>query len=292
MMQTELPVKGEERLKIPGKYLLFMLTLLCAGLMILTFRSSFLSGVFRTVGSFLVTPFQNGLNQVAVWISDQADRLDDIERLQEENRLLQEQVQSLTTDITNLQQDRYELEQLRTLYALDAQYEQYNKTGARIIAKDAGNWFHSFIINKGSQDGIMVDMNVISGAGLVGRVVECGTNWSRVQAVISDNTSISGMVLSTADNLIVDGDLELYEQGLIRFSKLVDNAGKVKMGEKIVTSNVSDKYLPGILIGYITEISDDANNLTKSGTLTPVVDFEHLETVLVILERKQSGGDE
>ena len=292
MMQTELPVKGEERLKIPGKYLLFLLTLVCAGLMIVTFRSSFLSAAFRTAGSFLVTPFQKGLNTVSVWISDQLDRLDDIERLQEENRLLQEQVQNLTTDITNLQQDRYELEQLRTLYALDAQYEQYNKTGARIIAKDAGNWFHSFIINKGSQDGILVDMNVISGAGLVGRVVECGTNWSRVQSVISDNASISGMVLSTADNLIVDGDLELYEQGLIRFSKLVDNAGKVKIGEKIVTSNVSDKYLPGILIGYITEIGDDANNLTKSGTLTPVVDFEHLETVLVILERKQSGGDE
>lgn len=292
MMQTELPVKGEERFRIPGKYLLFLLTLLCAGLMIVTFRSSFVSGAFRTVGSFLVTPFQKGLNTVAVWIADQADRLDDIERLQEENRLLQEQVQNLTTDITNLQQDRYELEQLRTLYALDAQYEQYNKTGARIIAKDAGNWFHSFIINKGTQDGIQVDMNVISGAGLVGRVVECGLNWSRVQSVISDNASISGMVLSTADNLIVDGDLELYEQGLIRFSKLVDNAGKVKIGEKIVTSNVSDKYLPGILIGYITEIGDDANNLTKSGTLTPVVDFEHLETVLVILERKQSGGDE
>ena len=292
MMQTELPVKGEERFKIPGKYLLFLLTLACAGLMLLTFRTSFLSGVFRTVGSFLVTPFQKGLNTVAVWISDQADRLDDIERLQEENRLLQEQVQTLTTDITNLQQDRYELEQLRSLYALDAQYEQYNKTGARIIAKDAGNWFHSFIINKGSDDGILPDMNVIAGAGLVGRVVECGTNWSRVQAVISDNASISGMVLSTADNLIVDGDLELYEQGLIRFSKLVDNADKVKIGEKIVTSNVSDKYLPGILIGYITEISTDPNNLTKSGTLTPVVDFEHLETVLVIMERKQSGGDE
>ena len=99
------------------------------------------------------------------------------------------------------------------------------------------------------------------------------------------------MVLSTADNLIVDGDLELYEQGFIRFSKLVDNAGRVSVGEKIVTSNVSDKYLPGILIGYITDITTDASSLTKSGLLAPVVDFEHLEIVLVILELKQTGAN-
>ena len=55
----------------------------------------------------------------------------------------------------------------------------------------------------------------------------------------------------------------------------------------MVTSNISEKYLPGILIGYISELNNDANNLTKSGQITPVVDFEHLQEVLVILERKE-----
>ena len=55
-----------------------------------------------------------------------------------------------------------------------------------------------------------------------------------------------------------------------------------------MTSNISDKYLPGILIGYISSINKDANNLTKSGYITPAVDFEHLEEVLVILEQKQT----
>ena len=59
-------------------------------------------------------------------------------------------------------------------------------------------------------------------------------------------------------------------------------------GDKIVTSNISDKYLPGILIGYINTINTDSNNLTKSGYITPAVDFEHLEEVLVILELKQT----
>ncbi|MBR0163787.1 MAG: rod shape-determining protein MreC [Lachnospiraceae bacterium] len=288
-MHSELPVRGEEKLHIPGKFLLLILTVVCAALMILTFNTRIFSGVFNTVAGIIVTPFQRGVTTIAVWIGDQAQRLDNISRLQEEVSALQEQVDTLTTDNTALQQNQYELAQLRILYNLDAQYEDYVKTGARIIAKDAGNWFHSFIIDKGYNDGLAIDMNVLAGSGLVGRIVDIGPDWARVQSVIADNSSISGMVLSTADNLIVDGDLEMYNEGLIRFSKLTDNAGRVTIGEKIVTSNVSDKYLPGILIGYITTIENDANNLTKSGTLTPAVDFEHLETVLVIMEVKQTG---
>ena len=96
------------------------------------------------------------------------------------------------------------------------------------------------------------------------------------------------MVLSTSDNLIVTGNLESYEKGVISFSKLQDSADVVVIGDKVVTSNISDKYLPEILIGYITTIESDSNNLTKSGTLTPAVDFEHLDEVLVITTLKQT----
>ena len=98
----------------------------------------------------------------------------------------------------------------------------------------------------------------------------------------------SGLVLSTGDHLIVTGDLTTIAKGMISFSKLVDNNNKAAVGDKIVTSNISEHYLPGILIGYISNIEIDSNNLTKSGTLTTAVDFEHLEDVLVIMELKQT----
>ena len=58
------------------------------------------------------------------------------------------------------------------------------------------------------------------------------------------------------------------------------------VGDKVVTSSISEKYLPGILIGYISELNNDSNNLTKSGTVNPAVDFKHLQEVLVIRTRK------
>ncbi|MBQ9990597.1 MAG: rod shape-determining protein MreC, partial [Lachnospiraceae bacterium] len=95
-------------------------------------------------------------------------------------------------------------------------------------------------------------------------------------------------LLSTGDHLVVTGDLTKMAEGMITFSKLVDQDNKAAVGDKIVTSNISDHYLPGILIGYINNIETDANNLTKSGTLTTAVDFEHLQDVLVIMELKQT----
>ena len=160
--------------------------------------------------------------------------------------------------------------------------------GARILGRDAGNWYSAFLIDKGEEDGLAVDMNVIAGGGLVGRITSVGPNWARVTSIISDNNHVSGMTLSTEDNMTVSGDLKLMANGCITFSELVDGQDRVREGDKVFTSNISDKYLPNILIGYISSINKDSNNLTKSGEIVPAVDFEHLGEVLIITDRKQT----
>lgn len=283
--------KKGEKFTLPGKYLLFILTLLCTGLIVITFSTDLLSAPVSAAGGFLVTPLQNSIGKAGSWLNTRSEELVQIRSLISENEELKAQIDELTMENIKLQQDRYELTNLRELFELNAQYDEYDMVGARIIAKDSGNWFHSFVINKGSSDGLMIDMNVLAGSGLVGRIVDVGPDWAKVMSIIDDNSNTSGMVLSTSDRLIVSGDLELYPEGVIRFEMLIDNADRVVEGDKIVTSNVSDKYLPGILIGYISQVNVDSNNLTKSGLVTPAVDFEHLEEVLVITELKQTVED-
>ena len=282
--------RGDE-FTLPSKYLLFILTIVCVASIVITFNTNLFTGPINSVAGVFVVPFQKGITTVGTFLRNTTDRLSSITRLLEENERLTEEITRLTIENTNLEQEKYELTELRTLYKLDAQYEGYEKTGARIIAKDAGNWYHAFVIDKGYDDGIGIDMNVISGGGLVGRVIDVGPDWAKVQSIIADNAAVSGMVLSSSDHLIVSGDLELYRQGFVSFSKLVDEADKVSIGDKVVTSNISDKYLPGILIGYISTIEDDSNNLTKSGRITPAVDFEHMNEVLVLLDIKKTVGD-
>jgi len=241
----------------------------------------------NTISGYLFVPVQRGINYVGWYLSDRADNLQDLREVMAERDALQEQVDQLTIENSQLMQEKYELEELRTLYELDRSYSDYSKVAANVISKDTGNWFHSFNIDKGAKDGIEVDMNVISGSGLVGIVTKVGADWAQVRAIIDDTSNVSAMILSTADNCMVSGDLQLMSEGCIAISQLKDSDNQVEFGAKVVTSQVSEKYHSGLLIGYIQELEMDANNLTKSGTITPAVDFEHLRSVLVITDKKR-----
>lgn len=272
---------------LKSKYILIVITVLCLILIVLTFVTDMASGPVGYVAGYVITPVQNGLNQVGDWITERGAYLQNSTDLVAENEELKEKVDTLTAENNQLLQDKEELNRLRSLYELDKQYEDYEKIGARIIAKDAGNWFNVFTIDKGSANGIQVDQNVITEGGLVGIVTETGPNWATVRSIIDDYSNVSATVTSTSDNCIIAGDLRLIDEGKIRLVKLTDTNDKVTVGDKVVTSDVSDRFLPGILIGYISEVGMDSNNLTKSGTITPVVDFRHLHEVLVIKQLKE-----
>ena len=275
-----------EKFTVSGKFLLMILTILCILLMAVSFGTDVLNRPLNTAVGYVIVPFQSGIGKLGGYLSRRSEELVAIRSLLDENAQLKEQIATLTEQNTLLQQDKFELNHLRELYELDQQYDVYPKIGARIIGRDAGNWYATFVLDKGCEDGLDVDMKVIAGGGLVGRITSVGPNWSKVTSIINDNQNVSGKVLSTDDHLIVSGDLRLMADNCISFSQLMDSQGKVVEGDKIVTSNISDKYLPGILIGYISVIETDTNKLTKSGQLVPAVDFEHLKEVLVITEKK------
>ncbi len=279
--------KKKRKFTLSSEYVLLIFTVLCVIMIFVTFNTKITAGPLRGVASYVLVPLQKGINQIGSVVSSWSDNLTNLKDVMAENEELKEQVDQLTTENNILQQDRFELNRLRELYELDEKYPDYNKVGARVIGKDAGNWFQNFVIDKGSEDGIQVDMNVIAGSGLVGRVTSVSSHSATVLSIIDDSSNVAAQVLSTSDNCIVSGSLQLMSENKISISKLTDEEDKVTSGEKIVTSNISDKYLPGILIGYVDQVSMDSNNLTKSGTLRPAVDFAHLEEVLVILDLKK-----
>lgn len=279
-------MKKKNQTSSTNKYWLAGLSLFCILLMVLSVFSDKAEGPFKGIASVTVIPMQKGINQIGTWLGDICDNFDTLQQVRKENKKLQAKVDELITENNNLQEEKYELERLQALYKLDQNYTEYEKTGAHVIAKDSGNWFSTFTIDKGSNDGIKVDMNVLAGSGLVGIVIKTGPTWSTVRSIIDDSSNVSGMSLSTFDKCMVRGDLSLINDGKIRFEQMENNENKVQVGDQIVTSHISPKYLQGILIGYISEITVDSNNLTRSGYITPVVDFKNLQEVLVITTTK------
>ncbi len=285
-------MKRRAKFSVPLRYILLFLTGICVVGILLGFTLNISGGPLNTVAGYVFVPMQRGINTVGMWISDKMDNLKKLSDVMEENEDLRRQVDDLTAELNTIKLEQYELENLRELFDLDQKYPSYEKVAANVIGKDGGNWFSNFTIDKGADDGIEVDMNVIAGSGLVGIVTSVGPNYAKVSSIINDTNKVSGMVTTTSDNLIVKGSLKnMNENMVIDFSDLNDSDDNVVVGDPVVTSYVSDQYQQGILIGYISSLTKDSNNLTKSGTITPSVDFEHIHEVLVILNKKQSTGN-
>jgi rod shape-determining protein MreC len=247
-------------------------------------KDGLMNPIRNTIGYVLV-PVQSGVNRIGYAIYEQLADHRSLEEIRKENDTLKDKVDFLTEENNILEQNSAELDRLRSLYQLDQDYLNYQKVGARIIAKDSENWFQVFRINKGSQDGIRVDQNVIANGGLVGIVTDVGLNYATVRSIIDDESRVSAMGIQSSDTCIVAGDLTLFQEGRLRITDMKKDA-VIQDGDRIVTSNISSKFVPGILIGYAVDVHDDEKHLMKNGYLIPAADFDDMSEVLVITEVK------
>lgn len=276
--------------RLSTKYMLLIMTIVCITLIFTSLTLNISGGPLNTVAGYIFVPMQKGINTAGQWISDKTNDFKTLAQVQEENQKLKDQNDELTSQLNTIKLEKYDLDNLRELLDLDEKYPSYQKVAASVIAKDTGNWFSVFTIDKGSKDGLKKGMNIMAGSGLVGIITDVGPNYAKVRSIIDDSANVSAMVTTTGDNMNVSGNLQtMNSDQVITFSELRDSEDKVQVGDPVVTSYVSDQYQQGILIGYIASIESDSNKLTKSGTITPVVDFQHMENVLVILDTKETG---
>ena len=281
-------MRKKTKITIDPKYILAGLFVFCIILGIISFRFENKMTPVRSAVSSVIAPMQKGINAIGVKISERMDYATTLKKTVRKNKKLQSQIDKLSAENKLLQQDKYELENFRKLYDLDQQYAGYPKVAARVISSDPDNWYNTFIIDKGSKNGLKKNMNVMANGGLVGIITEVNKSYSKVRSIIDDNSNISGTVLGSSENCIVSGNLKLINNGVIEVSGINGDA-KIEDGAEVVTSQISDKYLPGILIGYLKDLKKDSSNITHTGYLSPVVDFSSLDMVLVITQVKDSA---
>lgn len=263
------------------RHIIIAIIFVCSLSMVLTWETRVTTSPIEQSITYVIIPFQKGITYFGDWLRSGIDFAKNIQELERLNSELTTEVNQLRYENKLLALDKLELERLRSLYDLDKRYADYPKIGARVIGKDPGNWYEVFIIDKGTDDGISVNMVVMAGNGLVGRIIEVGPNYSKVRSIIDDSSSVSGKVLRTSDICAVSGDKQLGDEGYCLVEYIQDDANLIE-GDEIVTSHLGEIYPPGILIGTIKSIEADPNKLSKTAVLEPVVDFKHLEEVLVI----------
>ena len=169
--------------QIKPRYLLWFIICLCLFFIAVSLRGSSSFNPQKVIRSMIV-PMEKGLNSAGQWISERSEHNRSVDELVTENEALKAQIEQLNAKISSMENNLSELDALRDLLKMKEVYPDYDMVGARIISKDAGNWYHNFIIDKGSEDGIKKDMNVIYDNGLVGIVYDVSPhNASAVSAV-------------------------------------------------------------------------------------------------------------
>ena len=272
-------MKNRHNFEFSPKTMLVFLTIICILLLSVSAVLKPLSAVAETV----VIPMQDGINSFGVWVGDHAGSFKSMKELKKENAKLNEKVRELTQENETLSTNEKELNNLQKLLKIDKAYSQYKKVGASVISKGSGNWYNTFVINKGSKD--------IADGGLVGIVTETGRTYAKVCSIINDSSSVSAKSSQAGDTCVVQGNSEsVQKDGTIDVTYISKDAD-MKEGEELITSHISSKYLEGIKIGTVSKISTDSSNLTKSAKVTPFVDFQHIEDVLVITQLKEVPAD-
>ncbi len=274
------------KFKLSSKYIFIGIALLCFVLFFASSRFPLYTYGIRTLAASFVTPMQNGINKFGRSVYSRLTNLAEINSLIEQNEQLKAELDDLKMEYDMLLRDNNELDEYRTLYELDRKYIQYPKVAARIISRDSNSFYSTFTVDKGANQGIAEGMNVLAGNGLCGIVYEVYTDSAKVRSIIDDTAALSGMSLKSSDTCMVTGNLaELLEKGYIDISMISLNA-QLEENTAIVTSHISDKFHQGILVGYAVNIELDPSEMSRRAKLIPAVDFEHLETVLIITKMK------
>lgn len=231
--------------------------------------------------SSLVMPVQNGITYIKNKISGNDTFFSDMAELKEENKELKEKNSELEKSLRELEIIKSENKTLKEYVNLKDKYTEYTTVPGYVINKSTSNYSNVIVINIGEDDGIAVGMPVIADEGLVGHVISVTSTTAKIQTLIDTSSAVSSVVGTARDSVVVKGNLE--NSDMLKGTYIPTTATLLE-GDKVETSGLGGIYPKGITIGTVKQIIDTKNLTNRYALIEPAVNFEKLETVLVIIQ--------
>lgn len=237
------------------------------------------SSFFENVASNLVMPVQNGLTYLKNKISGNGAFFTDINNLEQENEELKKKNSELEQSLRELENIKTQNETLKEYLNLTEKYGEYKTIPGYVINKDISNYSKTIVINLGSDDGIAENMTVIGDQGLVGHVVSVTKNTAKVQTIVDTASSVSCIMSSNDESIVCKGTLD--DNSSLKAMYIPTNSN-IAQGESIETSGLGGIYPKGIHVGTVEKVTNTQNLTDRYAIVKTAVDFDKLNTVLVI----------
>lgn len=246
-----------------------------------------LAGLGRTALSF-IAPMQHAVTSFSRPVGNFFSGLVHLPSLEQHNRDLEQQVLDLQAQVEKASQIQAQLDELTNLLALKQTLDP-SAVVAAVVGNGLSNFDWTVTIEKGSADGIAVDMPVVTGSAdapmLVGRVVQVSANASVVQLILDRTWAGAGVLGTSHATGLVGG------QGDQDLTMGVPTGATVAGNEAVYTQGYCvagdpGEYPPGVLIGQVSRVGPAANEIEQTVSVRPAVDFATLQAVLVLKTRK------
>jgi rod shape-determining protein MreC len=242
------------------------------------------AGLLQPVEGLLLritTPVQGGLSLVSGQFDELAQTARDLRDLRQRNEELETQNASLLLENVRLREIEVEAARLRDLLNFAQENPLLEFHGAhvigRVIAQDPSNLQRYITLDIGKEEGIARNMPVVTDRGLVGRISEVGSGWSRVLLIIDPSSTVSALTQSTR----ASGSVEGQADGSL-VMRAIPQEDTVSVGDTVFTSGLGGNFPRQILIGQVIDAERRDYELYQTATVQPTVDFDHLEAVLII----------
>lgn len=231
-----------------------------------------------------LAPVQMVIAKIETALQSISSYFRNVSRVNEENERLKAEIEVLRKDSAELEGYKERVQELRETLNLKNQLGEFDPIGANVISSDAGNWFNTFRIDRGTRDGIFYNQPIISSKGLVGRVTQADITSSKGEAIIDPNSVLYGRIIRTRDLVRVKGELNLKDKGLCKMDYIPADVD-ILVGDYIETSGMGGIYPKGILVGKVIEVRKSGDELNKYAIIEPAVDFKRLEDIIVLKTR-------
>lgn len=248
-------------------------------LVIFTNSNSDNISVIENIANAFVVPVENSLTYLKNKLNNNDSFFENIEELKKENEELKAKNSELELTLREYEIIKNENDQLKQQLNLAEKYGEYTTVPGTVISRDISNYSKTIVINVGSENGIKEKMTVIADEGLVGYVLSVTNNTAKIQTIVDSASATSCLSSTTRDLMVCRGTIE--NSSTLKATFIATDANIIQ-GDSVETSGLGGIYVKGIHVGKIKKVVDGTNKTDSYATIETAVDFEKLETVLVI----------
>lgn len=235
--------------------------------------------IIENIANTVIVPVENGLTHLKNKLNNNDKFFENVNELKQENEQLKQRNSELEQSLREFEIIKNENEQLKQELNLSEKYGQYTTVPGTIISRDISNYSKTIVINVGSEDGVKEKMTVIADEGLVGYVVSATSHTAKIQTIVDSASATSCLTSTTRESMISKGTVE--KNSILKATYIATGANIIQ-GDSVETSGLGGIYIKGIHVGKIKKIVEGTNKTDSYALIESAVDFDKLETVLVI----------